>query len=182
MGGFRRPWGPSQTLPLRTTYSHVRASSKETALWTGEAVNVDPEFEDEKKPVQMIYIPRFSKKSMSCEKPACDLGYTRCSLPTESAFTSVSTHRNSLWPHHRCLWGFHIPSKHRQSSKCQVTNTRVPGSGVKGTLGSLNPAQTHELASLWGWLGAVDFAVFAFLGAFAVSNAPKSNAECCLVS
>lgn len=32
MGGLRGPWGPSQTLPLRTTCSHVRASSKEAAL------------------------------------------------------------------------------------------------------------------------------------------------------
>lgn len=38
--------------------------------------------------------------------------------------------------------------KHGQSSECQVTNTRVPGSGVKGTLDSLDPAQTHEPASL----------------------------------
>lgn len=62
----------------------------------GGAGNVDPKFEGEKTPAQVMYIPRFSKKCMSYEKPARDLGYTPSSTPTESAFTSSSTHRNSL--------------------------------------------------------------------------------------
>ena len=182
MGGFRRPWGPSQTLPLRTTCSHVRASSKETALWTGEAVNVDPKFEDEKKPVQMIYIPRFSKKSMSCEKPACDLGYTQSLLPTESAFTNVSTHRNSLWPHHQCLWGFHIPSQtqtEQQMPSHQHTCPQLRGQGHLQLSWSSSDSITGVPLRLTRCCG---FCSFTFLGAFAVSNAPKSNAECCLVS